>query len=284
MRKLIINADDFGLHPAVNQGIIDGYKFGCLTSTSIMACGKTFDAAVEQAIGQPGLGVGVHLTLVAEQPLTDARKVPSLVDADGRFPDSYPLVMTRFFRRKISLNEVYLELRAQVKKAAASGLQLTHLDSHQHLHVLPGIIDIVLSLAREFSIKAIRIPAEPFLFTGGYPFSAGRMIGRSGLSVFALLARRKARRQGIRVPDHFFGMLAGGHLEEKYLLKILDKLPNGVSEIMMHPGCDDAALKAAYNWQLSWQAELAAAKSTEVRYQLDNRGIELVSFKELANG
>ncbi|MBP2654497.1 MAG: YdjC family protein [Firmicutes bacterium] len=284
MKRLIINADDFGLHPAVNQGIIEGYQAGCVTSTTIMACGKAFAAAAEQALGQPGLGVGVHLTLVGEKPVTDAGNVQSLVDSEGQFPSSYPQFLSRFFQRKIKLDEVYCELRSQVVKAAASGLALTHLDSHQHLHVLPGIIDIVLKIASEFSIKALRIPAEPFLFTGGYPVAIGRVIGRSGLSTLAVLARRKAKRQGLKVPDCFYGMLAGGNLEEKYLLNIVDRLPDGVSEIMMHPGGDDAAIRELYDWRLSWQAELAALKSAVVRRHLVERDIKLMSFKELADG
>ncbi|MBP2645545.1 MAG: YdjC family protein [Firmicutes bacterium] len=285
MKKLIINADDYGLHTAVNQGIISGHIAGCVTSTTLMACGSAFEDAIEKALEHPSLGVGVHLTLVGEKPLTDAERIPTLVEEDGRFPDSYPKVMARWLRRQINLDEVYTELYAQVKKAAESGLALTHVDSHQHLHVLPGIIDLVLKLAGEFAIPAIRIPSEPFLFTGGYPFSVGRVIGRSGLSTFALLARRKARRKGLKAPDHFFGMLAGGHMEEKYLLAILDKLPDGVSEIMMHPGGDDAALRAAYtHWDLSWQAELKAVQSSTVRRRLVERGITLVSYKELVNG
>lgn len=282
MKKLIVNADDFGLHPAVNRAIIAGHEGGCITSTTIMPGGAAFADAAQLAATQPALGVGVHLTLVAERPVADPAAIPSLVDGDGRLSSHYPAFLARFLRGRVSLAEVRTELAAQVAKAAAVGIRVTHLDSHQHLHVLPGIIEIVLDLADEYEIPALRIPGEPFLFAGGYPCSASRLLGRTGLSTLAALARRKARRRGLAVPDHFFGMLAGGNLREEYLLAIIDRLPDGVSEIMTHPGDDDAALGALYGWSYRWQAELAAVTSGEVARRIAARGVELVSFRGLA--
>lgn len=278
MKKLIVNADDFGLHPAVNRAIIAGHSDGCITSTSIMPGGAAFADAARLAAANPALGVGVHLTLVAERPVADPAAIPSLVDGDGRLSSHYPAFIARFLRGRVSLAEVRTELAAQVAKAAAADIRVTHLDSHQHLHVLPGIIDIVLDLAEEYEISALRIPGESFFFTGGYPCGAGRLIGRTGLTTLAALARRMARRRGLAVPDHFFGMLAGGNLREEYLLAIIDRLPDGVSEIMTHPGDDDTALGALYGWSYRWQAELAAVTSREVARRLASRGVELVSF------
>ncbi len=149
------------------------------------------------------------------------------------------------------------------------------------MHVVPGIIDITLAIAKKFHIKKIRIPAEPYFFLGGYPFSPVRFASRAGLTCLAQLARRKAEKQGIAAPGHFFGMLAGGNMQEKYLLHIIDNLPEGISEIMMHPGTDESILHTIYNWGYHWQAELSAATSSKVSQHIAKHKIQLISFREL---
>ncbi|MEN6564692.1 MAG: ChbG/HpnK family deacetylase [Veillonellales bacterium] len=284
MKQLIINADDFGLHEAVNRGIIAGYTQGCITSTSLIPGGQAFEQAVSLAKQNPGLGVGVHLTLVADRPVTDPGQIPSLVDSEGRFIEKYPQFILCYLLGKVCDAEIRLELFAQVRKAAAAGIPITHLDSHQHLHVLPGILRIVIDLAKEFNIRAIRIPDESYFFLGGYPFTAFRLIGRSGLTFLARMARKKIIRQGIAAPDHFYGMLAGGNMREEYLQNIIAQLPNETSEIMMHPGYDNNILRQAYSWNYRWQEELAAVKSLQTKQRLEEKRVNLISFKELAHG
>lgn len=285
MKQLIINADDFGLHEAVNAGIITGHASGCITSTSLMPTGAAFDAALTQLQKHRRLDVGVHLTLVGgEVPLSDPAKIPTLVDAAGRlFPD-YLTFLRRFSTGRIMLDDIRTELTAQVRKVIAAGVPASHLDSHQHLHIVPGIIDIAIDLARQFHISAMRLPAEPLLFRGGYPVSGGRLIGRTGLTVLARLAWRKARRAGIFMPDHFFGMLAGGNMQEQYLCAIIRQLPAGTTEIMLHPGSNDAALQAAFGWPYHWQAELAAVSSDNVKSCLRQHDVQLISFRDLRHG
>jgi hopanoid biosynthesis associated protein HpnK len=281
MKMLIVNADDFGLHPAVNRAVIAGHASGCITSTSLMPGGAAFAEAAALAALHPSLGAGVHLTLVGERPVLAPDAVPSLVGADGRFPAQYPAFLARFLRGRVNMTEIRAEFTAQVAKVAAAGVAITHLDSHQHLHVLPGIIEITLDVAAAFGIKALRIPAEPPFFTGGYPCTAGRFLGRFGLSSLASAARRKAKRRGFAVPDHFFGMLAGGNMRGEYLRAIIDRLPDGASEIMVHPGDDDRALGAAYGWGYRWQDELAAVTDGATMQRLATNGIKLISFREL---
>ncbi len=283
MKLLIVNADDFGLHPAVNRAIIAGHTGGCITSTSIMPGADAFRDAAALAERHPSLGTGVHLTLVGERPVANPAAIPTLVDGDGRFPAQYPAFLARYLRGRISKDEIRVELAAQLAKTAAAGVKITHLDSHQHLHVLPGIIDIALDLAEQFGIKAMRIPSEPRFFSGGFPCTVGRFAGRFGLSSLASLARSKAKRRGVAAPDHFFGMLAGGNMRQEYLLNILGCLPDGVSEIMVHPGDDADALGASYGWGYRWEDELAALTSPETRRCLESKGIRLISFREIAH-
>lgn len=281
MRRLIVNADDFGLHVAVNQGIHAAHTDGIVSSTSLMAGGAAFDDAVRIARGCPQLGVGVHLTLVGARPVLPAAEVPSLVDETGCFYGSYPLFLKRFLSGKIRLAEVERELAAQIDQVRLAGIQPSHLDSHQHLHVLPGIGGIVLDLARRFSIRAIRIPAEPVTFVGATPPALGRLVGRGGLTMLANLFCQQASAAGIRTTDHFFGMLAGGQLTESALLAILQQLPVGDTELMTHPGLADPSLATLYPWGYQWDLERQASSAAAVRQLVAERQIRLISFREL---
>ena len=282
MRALIVNADDFGLHEVINAAVIEGHRQGCITSASLMCNGDAFSGAVAISRANPGLGVGLHLTLVGGgRPVAHPEEVPTLVDKNGCLPKAYPQFLRRFCARRISLSDVRTEFRYQIEAALGAGIQPTHLDSHQHLHVLPGIIDIVLELAKAFDIPALRLPAEPVFFIGGAGFKPVRMATRGGLTMFAALARRKVRAAGLLAPDNFFGMLAGGSLGEERLAQICSHLPEGVTEVMMHPGTDNMALRRRFGWPYNWEEELAAVKSHRVASLLKTLGVSLISFREL---
>ena len=246
-----------------------------------MPSAAAFDDAVTKAAAHPSLGVGVHLTLIGEKPLLPPEQIPSLVDENGQLAEKYPQFMARFFKGAVSLKEVRAELAAQIQKVVDRGLRITHIDSHQHLHVLPGIIDIALELAAAHQIKAVRIPSVPLGFTGGYSCTPGQFVGRSGLIFLAALARRKARQRGFRTPDHFFGIVAGGGLREESFLEILRKLPAGSTEIMIHPGTDNQALAAACGWAHQFEEELQTALSSQAKALLKERSITLASFRDI---
>lgn len=278
MKQLIVNADDFGLHENINLGIIEGYTKGCITSTTIMPGAPAFEQAAALAAAHPQLGVGIHLTLVGGRPVANPEYIKSLVDNEGRLCDSYPLFLKKFCLGAIRLDDVRRELSAQVKKTVAAGIKLTHLDSHQHMHIVPGILEVVLNIAEEFQISAMRIPAEPLCFRGGFKAGMGRIIGRSGLSMLSSLARVKARKNGLVVPDGFYGMLAGGNMDEELLLNIMGSLPDGITEVMIHPGLNDAALNETFKWGYHWQQELNAVTSRRVIGRLEQENIKLISF------
>ncbi|MDR1701872.1 MAG: ChbG/HpnK family deacetylase, partial [Sporomusaceae bacterium] len=240
---------------------------------------EAFAEAAEMAGKLPKLGVGVHLTLVGEKPVENPARVPSLLNGGVCFYDNYTQFIKKYAQGKIDHQEIAREFRAQIEKAQK--LKITHLDSHQHLHVLPGIIELVIELALEFGIKAVRVPGESFFFRGGYQAGLGRFIGRSGLTALALNARRKIKKAALLAPDNFFGMLAGGNLREEFLLNILAAVPAGVSEIMIHPAADDRALQVKYGWAHNWQAELSALTSEKVLWEIKKQKIELISFGNL---
>lgn len=279
MKRLIVNADDFGLHQAINNGIIRGHKEGFITSASLMCGGEAFGNAVAQAKACPELGIGIHLTLVGGiKPLLPQAEARTITDANGFLASDYSVFAKNWYTGKIKKSEIVAELRLQFEMAFKSGLNITHVDSHQHIHVLPGITDIVLNLCNEFGVKNIRMPQEGWFWKGGYNSSAGRLIGRDGLSFCSALAKMKAKKTGLAFPDHFFGMLAGGNLNEFLVGEIIKKIPDGVSEIMTHPGSDTDNLSKKFLWQYHWEDELDAFLSKKNKALLEEQEITLINF------
>lgn len=282
MKQLIVNADDFGLHPLINAGIIKGHQEGFITSTSLMPSAPCWQEAVRLAKENPRLGIGVHLTLVGGVPsVLPKEQVSSLLDDDGLFLPDYVAFAKRYYSGAVKKTELEAELRAQFERALSCGVNITHIDSHQHTHVLPGINSLVLKLSNEYNIIRVRIPKEGYLFTGGFQTGVGRLIGRSGLSFCADMAALRADSLGLRHPQHFYGMLAGGHLNAQLIANILRQLPEGVSEIMTHPGLDSAALGKAFSWQYHWREELDAYLDAGNKALLKELDIEPVSFAAL---
>ena len=282
MKQLIVNADDFGLHTLINAGIIKGHQEGFITSTSLMPSAPCWQEAVRLAKENPRLGIGVHLTLVGGVPsVLPKEQVSSLLDDDGLFLPDYVAFAKRYYSGAVKRSELEAELRAQLERALSCGVNITHIDSHQHTHVLPGINSLVLKLSNEYNIIRVRIPKEGYFFTGGFQTGVGRLIGRSGLSFCADMAALRADSLGLRHPQHFYGMLAGGHLNAQLIANILRQLPGGVSEIMTHPGLDSAALGKAFSWQYHWREELEAYLDAGNKALLKELGIEPVSFAAL---
>lgn len=281
MKFLIVNADDFGLHTEINKGIIKGHKEGFITSTSLMPSAPAFDEAVELAKDCPNLGIGIHLTLVGGVvTCSDNNKVSSLVDAQGLFLDNYLEFSKRYYAGGVKTSELELELRNQIEKALATGLNITHIDSHQHTHVLPGVNNIVIKLCEEYGIKRLRVPREPYTFTGGFSTGIGRFIGRAGLSFCAQLLSVKLD-NSYKYPGCFFGMLAGGNLNGRLVANILTALPEGTSEIMTHPGFSNQILGKVFPWHYHWEQELAAYLSLDNKKLLKDNKIKLINFGEL---
>ena len=231
--QLLVNADDFGRHALINRAVAECVERGCLRSATLMPGGKAFDGAVETALTHPELGVGVHFTLVNGFPVLPPEEIPSLVTEKGVFYDDYiHFVVTekgvfyddyihfvkRFLAGRIRMEEVRRELAAQAEKMAKTGLSLTHVDGHQHMHVLPGIFDAALDAAESVHIDAVRIPKAPlFEASSG---SLGQLVGRLGLFTLAEAAERRAKIRGFRTPDHFAGIVAGEAVSEAHFRHI----------------------------------------------------------------
>src|SRR5438046_2478964 len=160
VRQLVVNADDLGLTVGVNDGIFDAYDLGILTSASLFANAPATADAIRRVRSHPALGIGAHLTLVDGSPTLPPRDVPTLVEDDGRFRTSWKPFIVACLQRRVSLDEVERELVAQIERLQRSGLTLTHLDAHKHVHAYPPVFAIVARLAVSFGIPVVRVPYE----------------------------------------------------------------------------------------------------------------------------
>ena len=279
LRYIIINADDFGRHAEINRAVEEGLVHGCLRSATVMPGGAAFAGAIDIARRHEELGLGVHFTLVDGHPILPPEEIPSLVGSEGDFLPDHTALLKRYLKGSINLEEVRRELAAQLQKVEATGIPISHVDSHQHMHTLPGIIDIVLDLAARAGIRAVRTPRTP-LFAGAFG-GLGQLVGRLGLSTLARLAACKAHRRGLLTPDNFAGIVAGEAVSEGELLHLIAHLPQGTTEVMMHPGTKNDVLQEDSGWQHDFEAELAAILSPRVGEALRKAEVEPVNFRHL---
>ena len=280
LRYIIINADDFGRHAEINRAVEEGLVHGCLRSATVMPGGAAFAGAIDIARRHEELGLGVHFTLVDGHPILPPEEIPSLVGSEGDFLPDHTALLKRYLKGGVNLEEVRRELAAQLQKIEATGIPISHVDSHQHLHTLPGIIDIVLDLAARAGIRAVRTPRTP-LFSGAFG-GLGQLVGRLGLSTLARLAACKAHRRGLLTPDNFAGIVAGEAVSEGELLHLIAHLPQGTTEVMMHPGMKNDVLQEDSGWQHDFEAELAAILSPRVGEALRKAEVEPVNFRHLS--
>ena len=279
MKKLIVNADDFGRHELINRAVERAFVNGCLKSATLMAGGIAFDDAVKLAKNLRGLGVGIHFTLANGNPVLPPEEIPTLVTEQGIFHGDYVTFLKRYLSGKISLAEVRAELAAQLEKISRTGLTLTHFDSHQHLHHVPGIINIALDLAATKNISAMRV-ADTGLFDGELK-NFGQLVGRAGLSSLAKFAAHKAHKKNFVMPEHFTGIVAGESVTENFLLKLIANLRGGTTEVMLHPGTDNKILCDFCDWNHDFEAELAAVTSPKVLRALAEKNIPAINFADL---
>lgn len=280
LRYIIINADDFGRHAEINRAVEEGLVHGCLRSATVMPGGAAFAGAIDIARRHEELGLGVHFTLVDGHPILPPEEIPSLVGSEGDFLPDHTALLKRYLKGGVNLEEVRRELAAQLQKIEATGIPISHVDSHQHMHTLLGIIDIVLDLAARAGIRAVRTPRTP-LFAGAFG-GLGQLVGRLGLSTLARLAACKAHRRGLLTPDNFAGIVAGEAVSEGELLHLIAHLPQGTTEVMMHPGMKNDVLQEDSGWQHDFEAELAAILSPRVGEALRKAEVEPVNFRHLS--
>jgi predicted glycoside hydrolase/deacetylase ChbG (UPF0249 family) len=265
-RRLIVNADDFGFTPDVNEGIVEAHRNGILTAATLMANGAAFEHAVALAHCTPTLDVGCHLVIVqGASVLNPARLLP------GTVPELLQALM-------LGRLNIYDELAAQVKKIVGAGIRPSHLDTHKHTHLLPPVLRAVARIAREFGIPWVR---RPFDFPGAPGAGWKARAVSKGMHLAEPGFRRTLR--GLRTTDHFAGFQITGRLDTESLIATLESLPEGLTELMCHPGHLGPDLAGAVTRLKESRAiELKALTSPDVRRVIESRGIQLVSFRDLS--
>jgi predicted glycoside hydrolase/deacetylase ChbG (UPF0249 family) len=268
----VVNADDFGLSPGVTRGILEAHAAGVVSSVSVLVNAPGWENAVAalQAAGSD-LGVGLHLNLTAGPPVSAAR---SLVDTrTGQFPSLTALV-ARALTGRIAAADVAVECAAQLERLRAVGVNVTHIDSHRHVHALPGVWPAVVTTARARGIRIVRVPLEP-------PGTDPRQWRALPQRLVIAAAWRVAAR-GVTPPhhaDHFRGLaLQGGRGFRTGLLALLDRLPRGSTELMVHPGHPDAALAAWDSYAAPRAEELAVLTSSPIRERFRRGDFQLIHF------
>lgn len=274
-RQVIFNADDFGFSNAVNAGIIAAHEGGLVRSTSVMATGESFTEAAAYARAHPTMDVGLHFTLCDGQPVSDPRKVGSLIDTDGRFPRNYAAFLRRWFAGRIAIADVATELRAQLEKACDAGLRITHLDSHQHLHALPGILQVVMQVASEAGVAAVRNPDERGI-SFWRPFRSGQRLALS--STWAVACGRLPH-DTLQAPDHFVGVIHTGRWNSANLHRHIRALRPGLTEICCHPRTVPLDSEKP-DWGNDPAVELAALTDPELPQFLEEERIRVTTFEE----
>ncbi|MFO7709507.1 MAG: ChbG/HpnK family deacetylase [Desulfobacterales bacterium] len=277
--RLIVNADDFGVSARVNEGIVLSHRRGIVTATSLMAVGRAFDHAVDRLRALPSLDVGVHLTLVAEHPL---RTGSSLAGPDGRFPASAGLLLRRYLAGGIKLADVRSEWSAQIERVLGRGVSVTHLDSHQHVHVLPGIAEVCMDLAARYGIPFVRVPCERLgMDQPPSLYGLKRLLEAASLGAFWKIARLAGVAQANHPPLQFLGFRDGGRLNLERLRRLTAELqPGGSYELMCHPGLSPEEPDIR-SWGYDHEGELLALSRPSLRAELTARGIRLCRFADL---
>lgn len=289
MRRLIINADDFGFTSGVNRAIVEGHTRGVVTSSTLMATGGAFSEAVELGKTVPQLSVGCHVVLIDGEPVLKSSEIPSLAEANGsgRFRDGLKSFAARALLGRINPNEVEAEAGAQIRKLQGAGIAVTHFDAHKHTHLFPRILRPVLRAAAACGVGAVRNPFGPRL-----PLRSQQLMARPNLwmryaelnvlSPLAAKFRAAVDREGFITPDGTLGIEVTGALDENLFYAIARSIPEGTWEFVCHPGYNDADLQAARTrLRESRETELRVLTLPAARDLLAKEGVELISYREL---
>jgi len=243
--RLILNADDFGLTRGINRAIAELHANGALTSATLMANGPAFEDAVAIARKRPTLGVGCHVVLTDGMPISHPADIPSLLGSDGKtFRSSLPDFMLAVWRGQIHEDDIIREASAQVQRIQRAGIDVTHLDTHKHTHMLPGVAKPLLYVAERCGIGAIRNPfEEPWSLRLG----RGSLVRRMQVRLLHRLRKRfyalpQIRSGAVLTTDGTLGISATGKLDERTLRELLSAMPNGLWEMVLHPGYNDPDL------------------------------------------
>jgi predicted glycoside hydrolase/deacetylase ChbG (UPF0249 family) len=279
VRRLILNADDFGLTPGVNRSILELARVRALTSATLMATGEAFSEAVAESAAVSALGVGCHVVLADGQCAAAPEAIPTLASPQGQLRPTLGQFVRDLYFGRIASEHIEAEAVAQIQRLQKAGLRVTHVDTHKHTHLFPAVLRPLLRAALRCGVRAIRNPFEPKWAIAVTPgASALRRIEIGVLNRNRKTFARLVRQAGLATPDGAIGVLATGVLDANVLHRLLDALPPGTWELVCHPGYEDAALAAVRTrLRASRGVEHAALLSTIPAFP----GIERIHFGQI---
>jgi chitin disaccharide deacetylase len=281
LKKLIISGDDFGLHSSINEAIEKGFQEGVLTSASILVNGKKFDEAVRISKRNPKLGIGLHFNIIEGLSIAGEKNVSSIVDEKGLFFDSHNTLAKKIIIGKAKLEEIELELDAQINYCNKSGLSITHIDSHRHLHMLPEVYKLVVKVSNKYGINKFRYLNPPLV---DISVSINFKII---LSIFFKIIKNRFTKNVI-TPDYFLGFFNSGNLKYNYIHDVLKKIKSGIIEIGFHPGLDNEILTNTfstwnnyYDYSFDWEGDFNTIINPKFKEYVEENDIKLESYESL---
>jgi hopanoid biosynthesis associated protein HpnK len=294
VRRLIINADDFGFTAGVNRAIIEAHTNGVVTSSTLMANGRAFADAVKLAKSAPRLSIGCHVVLIDGEAVVAAGRIPSLAAKSSatssraqEFRDGLKSFAVRAISGRLTANEIAAEATAQIRKIQTAGIEISHVDTHKHTHIFPAILRPLLRAAAACGVHAVRNPFGPRL-----PLKSTQLLARPNLWTryaevnilrrFASKFRDAVKRESFTTPDGTLGIEVTGTLDENLFLAIARNIPVGTWEFVCHPGYNDADLQAAKTrLRQSRETELHVLTMPAAREIFAQEGVELISYSQL---
>lgn len=289
-RRLIINADDFGLTAGVNRAIAEAHQHGVVTSATLMANSAAFGDAVKLSKSNPKLSVGCHVVLLDGAPLAAPEKIPALLERGlnpPRLRDKLLPFVSALLRGRVPPGQIATEVEAQVHKIKAAGIEPSHLDTHKHAHIFPAVLKPLLEVASRMGIRAVRNPFAPikplaFAHLARRPRLWTRYSQVKALRRYETSFRRQVAEHGMVTPEGCFGVVVTGALDHQLFDCIIASIPEGTWEFVCHPGYNDAELgQVRTRLRHSRVAELEVLTSTAAKESLERHGIELISYRDL---
>ena len=277
--QVIFNADDFGRSPAINAAILRAHREGVLTSASLMVTGDACAEAASLARATPTLAVGLHLVVSGGRAALSPQQIPHLVDAGGRFPDDPLRAGVRYAFLRAARQELAREIAAQFERFAATGLPLSHVDGHHHLHVHPVIFNLLLPLAQRYGARGVRVPRDDLWLALRYDRRGAAVKIAWGLAL-GLVCRWcawRARSNRLAVVDRVYGVMQSGQMHEAYVVRALRALAAPTAELYFHPSLEASGEALGPN-----PSDLAALLSPAVRAAIIERRLRLATYATLA--
>jgi hopanoid biosynthesis associated protein HpnK len=284
VRRLIVNADDFGLTAGVNRAILEAHHHGIVTSATLMACGPKFSEAARLIQTAQKLSVGCHVVLVDGIPLADPQTIPTLLSKSPapRFQPALARFARAAFMGRMSAEEIETEATAQIQKLQAAGVSVSHFDTHKHTHAFPRILKPLLRAAKMCGVKAVRNPFELPRSTRLRIRDVKRTFQVKALRLYAGSFKQAVSEAGLVTPDGALGITATGVLDGSHFRELIKTIPEGTWELVCHPGYNDSELaQVRTRLRQSRQRELELLTSSEARELLNRHGITLISYRDL---